>query len=324
MVTMNRVLPFDSPAAVEDARPHGLALRGRRVLLATDGLPSSDAATRVAYDLAREHGALVEMLHVVDTRPAPIPPPLDVMLAAADDASRARTHDDQVRALRWRVGHVVDAPIDWDARILLGTPARTIVREAERTDAALIVMGLRRYGKMDRIVNDETTIATVRAASCPVLAVASDNEGLPTRILSAMDFSEPSVQAARVATSVMRGRGRMTMAYVPPLHGYDPDDGARLISELGISAAFERYAYELRSESCRVDHVVLHHEVRQSIAATLLDYADSIHAGMIAVGNVSHGLMERWLLGSVSQDLLRDGRHTILVAPSRAFAGAKA
>jgi nucleotide-binding universal stress UspA family protein len=36
---------------------------------------------------------------------------------------------------------------------------------------------------------------------------------------------------------------------------------------------------------------------------------------MIAVGSVSHGRMERWLLGSVSQDLVRDARHTLLVVP---------
>ena len=113
----------------------------------------------------------------------------------------------------------------------------------------------------------------------------------------------------------MRAHGKMTLAYVPPAAGYHPDDGARIIHALGISAAFEQYARVLRNDTCSVDHVVLHHEVRQSIASILEEHAALVHADMIAVGNVSHGRMERWLLGSVSQELVRDGRFTLLVAP---------
>ena len=301
------------PLAAELAELPSLA--GRRILLATDGLPASDGATKVAWELAREHGAIVEMLHVVDTRPALIPPPLDVMLTLTDDESRERTHTDQLRALRWRVSHIVDEPVDWEARILLGTPARTIAREARAIDAALIVMGLRRYGKLDRAINDETTLSTIRAAHCAVLAVATDAEFLPKRVLAAMDFSAASVDAARLAPALMRPHGKMTLAYVPPVAGYHPDDGARVIHELGISAAFEQYARTLRNEVCSVDHVVLHHEIRQSIASIIAEHASHTHADMIVVGSVSHGRMERWLLGSVSQDLVRDGRFTLLVAP---------
>ena len=290
-------------------------LDGRRVLLATDGSPASDGATRVAWELARAHGAVVELLHVVDTRPAPIPPPLDIVLALTDEEVRARTYDDQLKALRWRASHIVDEPVDWEARILLGTPARTIAREAEAIDAALIVMGLRRYGPHDRVGRDETTLATIRTATRAVLAVAPDAECLPSRVMSAMDFSPASVAAASLACAVMRDHGRLTLAYVPPADGYRPGDDADIIHQMGLAAAFEHTCRPLRSGRCRVDHIVLHHEVRQSIASLLAAHAVSIHAEMIAVGSVSHGRMERWLLGSVSQDLVRDGRHTLLVVP---------
>lgn len=293
------------------------ALSGQSVLLATDGSPGSDAATRIAYELAREHGATVRLVHVVDNRPAPIPPPLDLLLATTDDEAGRAMHAEQVSALRWRVSHVLEEPVDWDARIRFGTPARAIVEEANAIGAALIVMGVQPYSRLDRLVSDATTLATVRAAHCPVLAVASGTERLPSKVLAAMDFSAPSVAAARVAARVMRRGGRMTLAYVQPLSGYRHGDSAEVIHEYGLAAAFERYASEFR-EVCAVDHIVLHHELRQTIAAALLHHADSIHADLIAVGSVSHGRMERWLLGSVSQDLLREGRHSLLIAPRTA------
>ncbi|MEO7456895.1 MAG: universal stress protein [Gemmatimonadaceae bacterium] len=292
------------------------SLRGRRVLLATDGSPASDAATKVAWELATRHGALVEMLHVVDDRPSLIPPPLDVMLAFTDEVSRERTYDDQVRALKWRASHIVDAQVDWEPRILFGTPARTIAFEAHAADAALIVMGLRRYSRADRITNDETTLSTIRVAGRPVLAVVGEADTLPTRVLSAMDFSTASVAAAHFAAQVMRAHGKITMAYVPPLAGYHPDDNTQIIHELGIAAAFERYASVLRAHDCTVDHVVLHHELRRPIASAIADHAELMHADMIAVGNVGHGRMERWLLGSVSQDLVRDAKCSLLIVPA--------
>jgi len=50
-------------------------------------------------------------------------------------------------------------------------------------------------------------------------------------------------------------------------------------------------------------------------AELLLEYADTARCDVIAAGAARHGRVERWILGSVSTDLVRDGRHSVLVIP---------
>ena len=216
----------------------------------------------------------------------------------------AREHDAEVHVL-----HVADTRP--------GTPARAIVQETQSIEAALIVLGLRRHGRLDRALHDETTLSVVRSARCPVLAVATGTTGVPKRVLAAMDFSPSSMDAARVARAIMRPGGTMVLAHVPPSVRSDPRDGEREIRELGVQAAFSKFAHELAGNGPAIDHVVLHREMDYSIAELLLDYADGAQMDMICVGSMGQGRLERWLLGSVSTDLVRNGRHTVLVVPPR-------
>src|SRR3954468_17796709 len=72
-------------ASTQAHRP--LDLHGRAVLLATDGSPAALAAARVADELARTHQARVHVVSVVDTRSAPLPPPVDAALVMGDFVS---------------------------------------------------------------------------------------------------------------------------------------------------------------------------------------------------------------------------------------------
>jgi nucleotide-binding universal stress UspA family protein len=36
---------------------------------------------------------------------------------------------------------------------------------------------------------------------------------------------------------------------------------------------------------------------------------------MLALGSVRHGRIERWIVGSVTTDIARNGRHSMLVVP---------
>jgi nucleotide-binding universal stress UspA family protein len=43
--------------------------------------------------------------------------------------------------------------------------------------------------------------------------------------------------------------------------------------------------------------------------------ADSANIDMLALGSVRHGRFEQWMVGSVTTDVARDGRHSMLVVP---------
>jgi nucleotide-binding universal stress UspA family protein len=292
-----------------------LSLAGRAVLLATDGSPASAGATHLAERLATELHARVHTLVVLDTRGAPVPPPLDAAILIADEAVGPGVHAEQEAAVRRGLAATLGHEVDWPVRMGVGTPATAIVREASRIDASMIVMGLRRHGRTDRVLNDETTLNVIRTAPCPVLGVAPELRQLPKRILAAIDFSNASLAAASTARSLLPHGGRLVLAYVPPLVMFPPDDGEGVIHSLGVHAGFERASRELGADGVTVDSVVLNRELKRQIAELLVEYADTTSADLIAAGSARLSRVDRWMLGSVSTDLVRDGHYSVLIVP---------
>jgi len=302
-------------ASTQAQRP--LDLNGRAVLFATDGSPAALAAARVAIELARAHHANVNVVSVVDTRSAPIPPPLDTALVMSEFGSGDEIHRERKAEILEELSRATGTPLDWPVRIMLGGLASSIVQEARRIDAALVVLGLRRHGRLDRVVHDETTLNVMRNASCPVLGIVAEMEGLPRRVLSAVDFSEGSLIAIRSAQAVAGMGAVQVLAYVHPMNGFLNDEGEARIHDLGVKAGFAQLGGEFGKAGVKLDHVVLHHEPAQSPAGALLEYADEIGADLITAGSVQHSRLDRWMVGSVSGELVRDGRRSVLIVPPR-------
>ena len=302
-------------ASTQALRPRDLA--GRAVLLATDGSPAALAAARVANELARTHRASVHVVSVVDTRSVPLPPPIDVALLMGDSVDSEEIHREQKKAVLEELSRATGTSIEWPVRILLGTPASSITKEAHHLGAVLIILGLRRHGRLDRAVHDEATLNVMRGASCPVLGVVAEMEGLPRRVLSAVDFSEGSLVAVRSGKAVMGHDALLELAYVQPLNGFLSDEGEARIHDMGVKAGFAKLCTEFDGDGVKLDHVVLHHAPEQSAAQALLEYADEIGADLITAGSVQHSRLDRWMVGSVSGELVRDGRRSVLIVPPR-------
>lgn len=285
-------------------------------LLALDGSEPSAAAARVALDLAERRGVRVHVLSVVDTRPTPIPPPLDLAFSLAASAYGEELHDEQQRRVREALSAVLHRPIDWPARVTLGTPSHAIVEESRRLGAGLVVLGLRRHHLLERALNDETTLNVMRAAPCPVLGVTPATTALPRRVLVGVDFSRASLAAARAARALMADEGTLVLAYAPPPPQYLPDDGERVIHELGVAAAVSWFTREVEvGAGAKVEQVVLQHDPGRSVAELLLGYAEGAGIDLIALGSHRHGRVERWILGSTTADVARDGSYSLLAVP---------
>ena len=300
-------------AATRDARL--LDLSGRAVLFATDGSPSSIAGAHVALDLARKYHAVIHVASVVDTRGTAVPPPLDLALALGDAVVGRSVRAEQTEEVRARLAVEIGEPVNWPVRVMLGSPATSIVKEAQRVGAVLIVMGLHRHGRVDRAVHDETTLNVIRHASCPVLGVTEETRALPTRILIAMDFSEASVITTRTAQSIAGDHPVVVLAYVARPGVLGLEEGEAVVHELGVATAFERVERDLKQDDVTFEHIVLHQATERTTAESLLEHADSARCDLIAAGSVRRGRLDRWRMGSVSRDLVRDGRRSVLVTP---------
>jgi nucleotide-binding universal stress UspA family protein len=302
--------PFDA-----GARPYAPSLSGRAILLAFDGSTEAAAAARMAGAMASQLHALVNVVSIVDTTPVPIPFPLDVAIAIGEESAGGQIHQAQERRVRDEISAVLSRPIDWPTSIELGHPADAIARHASRAKAALVVMGLRRHGHVDRLVHDETVLSVMRSAAGPVLSVVAGATGLPQRALVAMDFGRTSVHAAAAVAQLMAVGGLLTLAYVESTGHAPPGSSEGAIHALGLHSAFEHLERELASDVLRINHVVLHQLVARSPSEFLLEYADGSGIDLLAAGSARHGRLERALLGSVSAEIVRAGRYSTLIVP---------
>lgn len=294
---------------------------GKMLVAAKEG-PELAAPVIVAGALERRYGATVEAIQVIDLSNAPLPTPLPSMFTFARDLIGDQPYAEDARARRREFSELLGKPNEWPVHVALGTPAQEILRFAERQGVALIVMGIQRHGLAHRVFRDETTLMVARRARASVLALMPELRGLPRTAVVGVDFGPASVRAARAALDVLDRpdpgeTASLLLVYVDPR----PDEATRdetageaLIRRLGIAAAFDQLVRELHVPSTvSVESAVLHGPAGEQ----LLGFAASRAADLIAVGSQRHERLDRWILGSVTTEIVRDGRCSVLVIPPR-------
>lgn len=287
------------------------------VLLALDGSRPSESAARVTRELAERRMALVQVLQIIDTRPVPIPPPLDVALAVADSAYGEAIQSERQLVVSSTLEKMLGREVSWPVAIKLGQPSHLILQEALQGGATLITVGLRHHGAVERATHNDTVHDILKGTTIPVLAVTEQLKGLPHHVVVGMDFSTASIDAARVALGLLADGGTMTLAYVAPAFAFGIEEGEQLIRQLGVAAAFRKVREALApNHGITIDDVVLDGTLTRNIAATLRAHVDSVNADLVALGARRHGRLERWVVGSVTSDFTREGLHSLLAVPA--------
>ena len=316
----------DTAAAGETTglRPSGPSLGDRlrmgRLLVAVTGGPDTCAPVTVAHALERRYSTEVSAIQVIDISNAALPTPLPSAFTLARDLIGDSPYAADARARRVQFAELLGEPNRWPVHIALGTPATEILRHAEAQGAALIVMGLRHHGALSRVFHDETTLVVARRARAGVLGIRPDLRGLPRRAVVGVDFGPTSLRGVRAALDVLArpvnpGSALLRLVYVnrnAADGGREDTAGESLIVRLGVEAAFAQLMRELDAPpEVRIDSTVLYGDP----ASELLAFATESEADLIAVGSFRHERLERWMLGSVTTEIIRDGRCSVLVLP---------
>jgi nucleotide-binding universal stress UspA family protein len=185
-------------------RAQGIGLE--RLLVATDGHSTSDAALAFAKRLATRDGALVEVIAVFAPRVADPP--------AEWRASASRRKRNHVRAgeLEGRVERQVRGRVGaaWPILLRRGFPPWTIAEAARAMQADLIILGHGSVGESDlRRPGQHTTEQIACLADVPVLAVDETLRGFPRLAVMVVGGGAASARAQLVAASLIASDGNL-------------------------------------------------------------------------------------------------------------------
>ncbi|KAF1053793.1 MAG: Stress response protein NhaX [Stenotrophomonas maltophilia] len=138
----------------------------RTLLLAIDGSAQSHRLVATSIEMAAPLGATVQVVCAVDQAFAlPQPDALEYPPAEHEQHAAQQLVDQALAQLGSCAG---------EGRVVAGDPAQSILREAQRLEADLIVIGHRHLGRIERLLDPSVGQRVIERAPCPVLVEVRD------------------------------------------------------------------------------------------------------------------------------------------------------
>ncbi len=305
---------------------HTPAIRFKKILAPTDFSACANHAFAHALNLARRYGAEVHVLHVIEPLEGDVYSPLRY---SPEASARQETPDKIVYDLLQEViagqeteGLTVE-PVKRHGRAVVPT----LLQYAKAEDIDLVVMGTHGRHGMQRVFMGSAAERTVRLAPCSVLTVheppdatSGDGDFFPLqiqRILVPLDFSEHSEALLRAAHKMAGAYG----AQLDLLHVIEPVPflglltGALttndLVPDLGkraIESLRQLWGQVATGEVPAKPHVEEGHA-----AAHIVDFAARCGTDLIVIGAQGRSALERFLIGSVAERVVRTAPCPVLI-----------
>lgn len=136
----------------------------KRILIAVDGSPGAESATRLGGELAVGHEAEVLVVHAV-----PLPPIVPGVDQAISDESINYLEEGAEAAVGSAVAILEDMGVKSEPIIKPGAPADIILDTAEDRNVDVIVVGHRGYGAMRRLIMGSVSSKLAHHARCALL-----------------------------------------------------------------------------------------------------------------------------------------------------------
>jgi nucleotide-binding universal stress UspA family protein len=279
-----------------------------RIVVATDFSTRSDRALRRATLIARRTGGSLTLLHVVDAdqQERMIATERDTARSVLEESAQTLTSVDGIAA---------------DSLVKVGDVHEGILEAAEEAAADLIILGPHRRRMRDVFVGT-TVERVVRRSRLPLLVAVQTPSANYARTLLALDFDEASKSAARAALAM----GIFERTEVVVMHAFDAPAEGMMRRAMEANEVIEDYVADRRSIALEK----LHHFAREldlpptdkrasaimgSPARSILESALDEESHLIVLGTNQRKGFERMLIGSVTEEVIRDARRDILIVP---------
>jgi nucleotide-binding universal stress UspA family protein len=294
-----------------------------RILCAVDGSEWSQWGVQALEALASREPEDVTLLHVVD--PSALragrsrnPVAEKRALAATEKAGGILLRETE-RSARVALGQAATGPRTTLHRVLAHGPlARTIVRQAQRVKADLILIGSRGLSDIRGFLLGSVSRQVASIAPCSVFVVKQPIPQL-TRVTLAVDDSKHSRAAARflrshilpesATTTILSSAERsVTGLAVRYLSKSQVDELERPVVERAT-----RLVKTLRDDFLKEGYAIATDVQQGHVIDTIVKHVEADHADLLVVGSRELTKSERRYLGSVSESLLRHAPCSVLI-----------
>lgn len=289
----------------------------RRILWPTDFSTGAARAFPYAAALASWHEAELHVLNVADEEPVeatgmasefPLPrETLTDLLVAREDPPESVDLSELALVQEREQG---------------GSPPEAIVAYAKDHDMDVIVAGTHGRRGLQRFLIGSVAEEVLRTSPCPVLTVREEQDVAPAwavrNILVPVDFSEASMGALRHAKELALTYGaQITLLHAveevvyPSAYGVEPVNlpGPEVVERVEANLA------EMAREEIGYEHVMVKAEVGYAPSA-ILDYAETNEVDLITIATHGRTGLERMLLGSVTERVVRRSPAPVFVVKS--------
>ncbi|ELY47191.1 universal stress protein [Natronorubrum bangense] len=290
------------------------------VLLPTDGSDRALAGAKRGVDLAAVAGADVHVLSVIDTSELET---ITSVLGADGDGEQAALEADAETAVNAvaRMTRERAPELDVTTTTERGTPFSAIERYVDAAEIDMIAMGTKGRTGLKRVALGSVTENVLRTVAVPVLAVppeASTEPLSPDRTENVLLPTDGS-DGAGVAVDWGIGLAGVFDAVVHALYSADtgrlqqatePETLLRKLEDVGQNAL------ESVREQAVTDGVSVTGTVASGPPArVILTYADDNEIDLIVIGTHGRAGMERHLIGSVTENVVRNADVPVVCVP---------
>ncbi len=272
----------------------------KTIIAATDLTPRSAAVLPRAAQLARDHGAELILVHVLE-KPA-----------AGVKRLRLKPREDPRASAETTLAALAARYPDLAIRIEIhsGKPDEVVAGLAQETDADLIVLGLHKSRRVLETLRMTQMERITQATTCPVLIAHTPSEQPYRKVLGAVTFAPASATALHVADRIAPG------AELHAIHALQLPLSAKLPTADLMTSPEMTEAEMLRSAFLDLDttpaRLALPEIVPGGVHEVLQFRIAELEPDLVVIGSHSGRSVTR--LGNYARDLMRAPPEDMLIA----------
>ena len=316
--------------AAQSQSPHATSA-SPLILVPLDGSTIAEEALPVAGTIAHRSGRQAHLVSVVHPVPFLVPSGDEPMPDYTLEAELRQQMAEYLRATAEALETTHGIEVDYD--LLDGPPAQVLADHARSKRADLIVMTTHGHSGLNRLWLGSVSDGLMRRVKSPVLLLRP-NDGAHQaefrRVLIALDglaegekILEPAIELGSLCPD-----SEFTLVQVvePPvalitrmaMHPTKMRPHWRELEENRARSYLQRIAGSMRARGL---HVASRMIASRGIADQILELADSLRTDLLVVGTHGAQGIERMLLGSVADKVVRGASMPVLVVPTRKESG---